>query len=410
MIVYSILFFDSDTPFPSAYAIVPVLGSVILIVYTNGTGVVGSFLASKPLVGIGLISYSAYLWHQPIFAFIRLRSFDHPTQLEFALGAIASLAFAYFTWRVIETPFRKNPEGRPSRVLPVSALLLTTTFIFGFSVHRYIGLQEAKSNQLITEYFETLKREKHNEISSLLASKRALLLGDSHAGHLLFGLNGVFKETLNLSSAGCIPFLNIDRFDDRFVPGDCAKKMTDGLNKWAKEEDFDYLLLSSMGPTYIIGDSFRDTDLARVKGLGVIDMENPDEKNREKVYFDGLVRTLEFLSGNSGDRRIVFFIDNPELGISRRRCISLGAEHCKIPKQEYDQRTKEWKTRVKDLIKNYPSIIVVDPTDKFCDDIYCYGFVNGTSAYRDADHLNAYGSILVMASLFKHLENSRIRP
>ena len=70
-ICYSIVFFDEKTPFPSLYALVPTIGAALIILFTSSATKVGKLLSTKILVGIGLVSYSAYLWHQPLFAFSR---------------------------------------------------------------------------------------------------------------------------------------------------------------------------------------------------------------------------------------------------------------------------------------------------------------------------------------------------
>ena len=72
LITYSIFAFDKQTPFPSFYALVPTIGTALIILYATQSTLVGQLLGNRVCVGVGLISYSAYLWHQPLFAFARL--------------------------------------------------------------------------------------------------------------------------------------------------------------------------------------------------------------------------------------------------------------------------------------------------------------------------------------------------
>jgi hypothetical protein len=79
---------------------------VLILLYTRPGTLVHKLLVAKVFVGIGLISYSAYLWHQPLFAFARYRS-DHEPGMALMLVLIAAtLALAYLSWRFVEAPFR----------------------------------------------------------------------------------------------------------------------------------------------------------------------------------------------------------------------------------------------------------------------------------------------------------------
>jgi peptidoglycan/LPS O-acetylase OafA/YrhL len=79
LITYAVCAFDRQTPFPSLHALIPTIGTAFIILFATQQTIVGKLLSSKPLVGIGLISYSAYLWHQPLFAFVRQRSIHAPS-------------------------------------------------------------------------------------------------------------------------------------------------------------------------------------------------------------------------------------------------------------------------------------------------------------------------------------------
>lgn len=130
-IVLPVGLYGPDTPFPGVYALPPVLGTVAIIVFARPGTLPHRLLSLRPLVGIGLISYSAYLWHQPAFAFARHAGIDGRPATMPAL-ILLSLGLAWATWRWIETPARSR------RRLPLPALTaplgICVACIAGFSV------------------------------------------------------------------------------------------------------------------------------------------------------------------------------------------------------------------------------------------------------------------------------------
>ena len=108
LIAVSVFLFDSTTPFPSLYALAPVVGTALVILYATPTTLPGRLLATRPMVGVGLISYSAYLWHQPLFAYARLALRETPPMALMSALALASLVLAWISWRFIEQPFRRR--------------------------------------------------------------------------------------------------------------------------------------------------------------------------------------------------------------------------------------------------------------------------------------------------------------
>ncbi len=98
--------FNEKTPFPGAYALVPTMATALLIVFSSQYTLAGKVLGNRILVGVGLISYSAYLWHQPLLAFARYRSVGALSQFTLGLLVISTLGLAFLTWRYVERPFR----------------------------------------------------------------------------------------------------------------------------------------------------------------------------------------------------------------------------------------------------------------------------------------------------------------
>nr|WP_167591578.1 acyltransferase family protein [Jiella endophytica] len=131
LIVLAIFLYDAETPFPGLAALFPTLGAGFVILAATPGTIVHRLLSARPLVGIGLISYSAYLWHQPLFAFARIAANGEPAQRVMALLAVASLALAVLSWRFIEQPFRsRNLIGR-SAIFRLAATAATVFIALG---------------------------------------------------------------------------------------------------------------------------------------------------------------------------------------------------------------------------------------------------------------------------------------
>jgi len=131
-IIFSIFAYDESTPFPSVYALVPVLGVVLLILYGAKETYAAQILGSRAFVSIGLISYSAYLWHQPVLVYTRITIGNIELGLGLALLLIlVTFILAYLSWRYVENPFRKREIFSPKSVFSLSAVSLIFLLSFG---------------------------------------------------------------------------------------------------------------------------------------------------------------------------------------------------------------------------------------------------------------------------------------
>ena len=158
-IVFSIFLYDKRTPFPSVYALVPVLGAVLFIIYAESETLAARIISTKPFLGIGLISYSAYLWHQPLFAFTRIKLLEQPSSALMAVLSLTSLVLAYLSWQFVEKPFRNRKFLSGKIIFTFSSVGLCFFMALGI-----LGYKEKISPSLSEE--QILLLETFREISS----------------------------------------------------------------------------------------------------------------------------------------------------------------------------------------------------------------------------------------------------
>lgn len=122
LLLYAIVFFDQSIPFPSLYALIPVLGSAFIILFTTPHTWVYRLLSLRLMVGIGLVSYSAYLWHLPLFVFARIYTIDELAPWLIGLLSIITFVLAYLSWRFIENPFRNKQRFSRKQIFTMGAI------------------------------------------------------------------------------------------------------------------------------------------------------------------------------------------------------------------------------------------------------------------------------------------------
>ncbi|MDA9086248.1 acyltransferase [Methylophilaceae bacterium] len=180
LIMYSIIFFSNETPHPSFTTLIPIIGTSLIIFYSmNKIDYVGKILSFKLTVGIGLISYSIYLWHYPIFAFSRINSHDLLQNYEKIFLIIITIFLSIISYYLIEKPFRKKNYLKTKtfvKIMTFSAVIvITITTFYSF----YKPPEIKKMEDLIYE-----RLEYRNEICGLdnkicKNKKNILIVGDS---------------------------------------------------------------------------------------------------------------------------------------------------------------------------------------------------------------------------------------
>jgi peptidoglycan/LPS O-acetylase OafA/YrhL len=142
-IIFSIFAYDESTPFPSVYALAPVLGVMLLVLFAEKETLVAKLLGTKVFVGIGLISYSAYLWHQPILAYLRTISIGELVWTSALMMVPITFFFAVLTWKFVEQPFRKVGTFGRNKFLSLMIILSTLFVSIGLILHQTEGFSEA---------------------------------------------------------------------------------------------------------------------------------------------------------------------------------------------------------------------------------------------------------------------------
>jgi peptidoglycan/LPS O-acetylase OafA/YrhL len=218
LILYAVFAYSKTTPFPGFYALVPTLGTVLIILFATQQTTVGKFVGNKVFVGIGLISYSAYLWHQPLFAFARTYTFSQVSIELTTLLIFLSFFLAFLSFRYIETLFRSKSKVSQQSIFLISIMgagFFITVGVFGSVKNGFPG-NNAAINEAIGDWNHPgkLSKTKIDGYYKLYISKPidVLFFGDSHVEQFAplssemeaLGLNVGF-----LSGGGCPPVPNL---------------------------------------------------------------------------------------------------------------------------------------------------------------------------------------------------------
>jgi peptidoglycan/LPS O-acetylase OafA/YrhL len=198
LIGHSILFFDDKMLHPSFYTLSPIIGVCLIIWFTNKNEIVTKILSTKLFVGIGLISYSLYLWHYPIFAFFRLIDFDNHIFIKIMV-AIITIILSIISFYLIEKPFRNKKNNYKTIVYNIVFLSLIILLLNFFNLYKngfpkrfdnlisFNNFDNRNLSQISHEYSRKVNIKKFDQDNKI----KILILGDSHSKDLfiMFKLN-----------------------------------------------------------------------------------------------------------------------------------------------------------------------------------------------------------------------------
>lgn len=335
MITYSLIFFDYDKIYhPSFITLIPLLGLCLVIWFCKKGGVVTNMLSNKYLVFIGLISYSVYLWHYPIFSYLRyLYLFQTPTIKIFAI--FLTLILSIFSYYFIEKRFRNKKVTSLKKIIVY--ILFCTTILVAVSLYiiKKKGVQSRFPNIFVEEFSSidkiNYKIYKNNKFRDVF------LIGDSHARRLFYSLdeemdklpNNFFADTKN-DSLYLQNFKKINRKTGRIIekPYDNFIKNNKERDKLLEEQKNLIVVLSQRWSWKLMESEFNNQEFLNENSnktkeifdyLEPINISASTLEERQRYLSEGIKSTLYNIVNKGHILVIIYPI--PEIGFDVRRLI-----------------------------------------------------------------------------------------
>ncbi|MDH5178885.1 MAG: acyltransferase [Gammaproteobacteria bacterium] len=432
LITASLFLVDLTANHPGIITLIPVAGTVLIIWYSNEKDIVTKLLTSKPFVTVGLLSYSMYLWHYPLFAFSRIKS-ESISLEEKLLLILMTVVLSIFSYLLIEKPFRnKNRINIRTLVFTLGTatiivLIITLAFIYKKGLPDRLPriIANIETNVL------NVRVCKSKGISCTMNSgqeKTLFLVGDSHMMPLekpLFDYSLANRYTFNiLNTGGCQYILNLNRVNKK-----TQKIIKSCTIAWQDKRR--NILLSSTPATVIIGgrlplllseESFNNQEggieSPMLEQLQTADNSLSSNQQRKMVIFKEYKNSILELAEHG--HKIILVYPVPEVGRHVPQTIQkmtrtnpqdaesiLARNPITTSYKVYLERTRE-SFLLLDSIQ-HKNIRRVYPHKLFCNTAIkerCVTHNQTNSFYRDDDHLSDAGAGLLVNEIKLVLEKN----
>ena len=416
---YGIFGINKNFLFPGWWAIVPVAGTMLIILSGPKAWINHKILSNKLAIWFGLISFPLYLWHWPLLSFSSIINSGTPDRFIRITSVLLAVLLAWLTYRFLERPIRakKNSTLTPA----ILTILMCSVGVISFYSFKSItpSNEDIRAASLVNQLGMiippaspeqvTLCRTKFPERQSLTPQGRddnfcflsrnsvpnVLMVGDSLNLSLFPGLSkDKIINPLVLSASSAAPLFNIRTTDFNDSIRFFNYKLTNHALDYAiNNDEIKVVIMSFMG-----GPDLVDPE----SSYKIVNVLNQDEKNARLVFSEALTLTLSKLL--SKGKRVIYVLPNPYLTYDIRRCLSAYRPFsflqvqalCAQPADEYLERGgREYRNWVSSVLDNFPEVMVFDAATPFCDKDHCWGMKDGRLLYRDSAHLSIDGSDLV---------------
>ena len=392
----------------------PCVGAGLIILAGEGgrQSLVSRILALRPVVFIGLISYSLYLWHWPLIVFDRYYRDGDIGPLDRLVIVVLATGLAYLSLKWIETPVRRSKTLRRPVVFGAAALVIGVNFGFGGLVYLTDGLPgrlpadvvrlaEGANDTNVGKPGCATKTPAEIQAGQACVLRersaqppRFAVLGDSFAAAMLPGLaesaQRVGTQGVILVHDGCYPLPGIDTHGPNAAL--CNQVLEAGLDYLRRTPSIQTIVVVSRWTSAIEGRRFGKADQWRITDSTSTQSEGEENPH---VVERGLRRLADALPG----RQLVMVYNVPEHqeNVPRATALAkyLGRPAPGLAVTEFDA----WQQRARAILRTFAAersgVQLLDIGALLCDAQTCSGVRDGRSLYSDPDHLNRFGAVTI---------------
>ena len=432
LIGHSILFFNDKMFHPSFYTLSPIIGVCLIIWFSHKDELITKILSLKLFVGIGLISYSLYLWHYPIFALSRIVEFTGGGGVfkKLSLGFLI-LIVSIFSYYFVEKPFR-NKNNKFKVIFSLIAIFISVLMIFNFRVIQKDGYPNRVTEILRGDLYgpwQLLKNQKGETCNDNIegckfnasSNKKVYIIGDSHMGLLLFNLKDRIVKSnyqfITSTIGGCLfyPGFNMVNNKTQKIDEKCNESYFQKLKQTLSNDKNSIIIFGGRHPLYL-SNYFFDNKEGGVEGLEW-NYKYVSSGKYDTIQNSFKSEILEFSKNN----KIILIYPIPEVGWNSKEKLLIQWSKNKFSKNTdlkyittsfnvYRERTKS-SFELLDSIKG-DNIYRVYPHKLFCDTSIknrCVTHDDKNIFYADANHLSIKGSEMIHDLIMKEIEKIELK-